>query len=655
MGEDYRRALAVATELALQAGALIRADFHRPGGPRGSRASAPVDNEAEALIRQRLRTAFPEWGYRGEETRPHLPAQDAEGHVWLVDPNDGTAGFLRGYRGSAVSIAVVRGGQPVLGVVYAPCAPDDAGDLLTWAEGCGPVQRNGVSIETPAWPQALDPQTVILPSEGAERRPADNLGAVAPARFRATPSIAYRLALAAAGEGAAAVSLHTPGDWDYGGGHALLHGAGGVLLNEAGEQVRYTADGASRVRFCFGGAPDVAAELVTRIWDPIFVGQPAPWPDPDLPFDFLRLQPGRNVADAGLLARAQGCLLGQVAGDALGALVEFQPAAAIAAAHPDGGPRLLADGGPHRIMAGQPTDDSELALLLARSLVAEGGFDAEAVAVAYARWYHGWVYVDVDRVYAEPGRRPFDVGGTTAQALGAIRPEHVRRGTAAATARAAASGASQANGALMRLSPLGIWGAARQPAGVAAAARADASLTHPHPVCQDASAVFAVALAQAVAHGGDATAVFEAAVAWARGAEVQGPVLAALEAARRAPPADYLTHQGWVLVALQNAFYWLLRAPSLEDGVVATVRAGGDTDTNAAICGALLGAVYGREAVPAQWRRMVLSCRPLAGHPGVRQPRPRVFWPTDALVLAERLLLAGETDDPQAAPLPAAD
>ena len=69
--------------------------------------------------------------------------------------------------------------------------------------------------------------------------------------------------------------------------------------------------------------------------------------------------------------------------------------------------------------------------------------------------------------------------------------------------------------------------------------------------------------------------------------------------------------QGWVKIALQNAFYELLHAPSLEEGVVATVRRGGDTDTNAAIAGALLGAVHGREAVPAQWRSMVLSCRPL--------------------------------------------
>jgi hypothetical protein len=99
-----------------------------------------------------------------------------------------------------------------------------------------------------------------------------------------------------------------------------------------------------------------------------------------------------------------------------------------------------------------------------------------------------------------------------------------------------------------------------------------------------------------------------------------------------------MTHMGHVLIALQNAFYQLLHAPSLEAGVVATVRAGGDTDTNAAMCGALLGAVYGRPAIPAQWRRMVVSCRPMPGCDHVQQPRPAQYWPSDALQLSERLL-----------------
>jgi ADP-ribosylglycohydrolase len=94
-----------------------------------------------------------------------------------------------------------------------------------------------------------------------------------------------------------------------------------------------------------------------------------------------------------------------------------------------------------------------------------------------------------------------------------------------------------------------------------------------------------------------------------------------------------------VLIALQGAFHSLLNARSLEDGVVFAVRCGGDTDTNAAVTGALMGAVHGRTAIPDQWRLMVLSCR---AHPlRTARPRPSAFWPTDVLELAERLLLAG--------------
>ena len=95
--------------------------------------------------------------------------------------------------------------------------------------------------------------------------------------------------------------------------------------------------------------------------------------------------------------------------------------------------------------------------------------------------------------------------------------------------------------------------------------------------------------------------------------------------------------RGWVLVALRNAFFRLLHAPSLEEGVIETVHGGGDTDTNAAIAGALLGAVHGRAAVPSRWTRMILECRPAAG-PGVVHPRPPEYWPADALAIAERLV-----------------
>jgi hypothetical protein len=75
---------------------------------------------------------------------------------------------------------------------------------------------------------------------------------------------------------------------------------------------------------------------------------------------------------------------------------------------------------------------------------------------------------------------------------------------------------------------------------------------------------------------------------------------------------------------------------------------GGDTDTNAAICGAILGAVHGRDAVPDQWVDSLLNCRPAAGQPNVRHPRPECFWPVDALELAERLVGTDCSEDSDA-------
>ena len=633
---SYSSILESAVSAARAAATILRAECALPGGPRGSAGHSPADEDAERLIRERLLETTPSWGFRGEETGYQAPAS-GESHIWLVDPNDGTEAMLEGFRGHAVSIAALRDGVPVLGVVYAVDAPDDEGDLFAWAEGCGPIERNGAPIPHREWAGIIERDSIVFVSHAADRHPYGNLMCVQPGRFRDVPSIAYRLALAAV-EGVAAVSLNSPAGHDYAAGHALLRGAGGQLVDEDGNEIRYTADGRSHASYCFGGDPQVVQKIASRSWVKARgsgYGVAAPLPD----LAPLRLQPGRLIHDTPVLRRAQGCLLGQLVGDALGALVEFQGAPAIARAYPDGGPRQLADGGPHHIMAGQPTDDSELALLLARSLVRTGDFDADDVAALYATWYHGWLHAEGTQSCSHPGCHPFDVGGTTSQALRPVKPNDIKAHRSAEVCRAAASTGSQANGALMRVSPLGVWGWQHSAWQVDEAARSDASLTHPHPVCQAASGIFAATIANAVAHGGTPDEIYRWALDWARQRQVPEAVLSVLEDAATQPPADYMEHQGWVLVALQNAFYQLVNAPSPEEGVVRSVRAGGDTDTNGAIAGALLGAVYGREAWPHQWRALVLSCRPLHGVTPAQQPRPAPVWPSDTLQLAERLLL----------------
>src|SRR5260221_1609098 len=130
---DLARALEVAIAAAREAGELLRADFHRPGGPRGGGDKAEADLEAEHAIRRRLADAVPDRSYLCEATGRSNGRPDAP--VWLVDPNDGTRDYLVGRRGSAVSIGLLASGRPSLGVVYAFGYPDDAGDLFVWAEG----------------------------------------------------------------------------------------------------------------------------------------------------------------------------------------------------------------------------------------------------------------------------------------------------------------------------------------------------------------------------------------------------------------------------------------------------------------------------------------------------------------------------------------
>ncbi len=311
-----------------------------------------------------------------------------------------------------------------------------------------------------------------------------------------------------------------------------------------------------------------------------------------------------NPSDSGVLSRAQGCLLGQLIGDSLGSLVEFQSPGEILFDYPEG-VRDMADGGTWNTIAGQPTDDSEMALLLARSLVSQRKFDQEEVRKTYVFWLES---------------DPFDVGGTILSGLTG-RPNP----------------GSQANGAMMRISPLGVFGVNYTLAQVADWARQDAEITHIHRVCQEANALFAMAIAHAVGTGCDAADLYGEIAGWAEDIDVDVRLKEKIAAAADSPPDEFNHQQGWVLIAFPNALWQLLNAESVEEGIVDTVMRGGDTDTNAAICGALLGAVHGREAFPDRWVETIQSCRPQAGTPGVFKPRPECFWPADALELAEQL------------------
>ena len=550
-------------------GERLRAEFYAPQGPRGRRGSCPADAEIEGRLRSVL-LGLIDCGFVGEETAED-PAAAASSEVWIVDPHDGTFEFMSGRRGSAISVGLVRNGVPVLGVVHAPDSPDRGPDTVAWAEGCGPLRRNGRPVDNDLSRARLGAHALAWATASSALKPLSWSAAFHPSRYVAMPSIAYRLARVAAGDGVATLSNHGVAEYDIAAGMALLRAVGGVALDGEGREIAFTGKPGARISGCYAGAPEAAAALARFGWKAI---DEEPRREPRVALGFPRLdfrQQGTR------LARGQGCLLGQVIGDNLGGMEEF------------------------RLLPGQPTDDSEMALTLARSLVREGGHDPDKVLDAYRAWLTS---------------RPVDIGVTTeAGLLGRHRLD------------------SQSNGSLMRVSPIGVFAAA-DPALAARLARDDSALTHRNEACLEACAGFAAAISVAVG-GGDRDAMLAAARAHAK-----SPAREAIERGARGELPDFTTHPGWVLVALQNAFQKLFAEASVEEALDATVACGGDMDTNAAIAGALLGSLHGRGAFPSQRILQVLACRPLA-ECGALRPRPMEYWPDDVLELAEAVLLAG--------------
>ena len=539
----------------------------------------------EERLREKLQAIVP-CAFAGEETG--LTEGKEKDYLWIVDPHDGTFEFMSGRRGSAVSVGLLHENVPVLGVVCSPLSPDRGKDTIAWAEGERAILRNGEPVKVNLRARSLVGGDFIFATASAAGKPLAWAQACLPARMVAMPSIAYRMARVAAGDGMATLSVHGLSEYDVAAGMALIRAAGGVVVDAQGKEVALTGNLENRLSGLFAGAPDAVARLRKFDWR-LLEEEPRREPRVNLGF------PRRN--EPLKLSRGQGCLLGQVIGDSLGSQVEFKGAAEIASAFPKG-VRELADGGVYHTMAGQPTDDSEMALALARTLVRERGYKADKVLDAYRAWLQ---------------TRPIDVGETTERGLLGMHTTE-----------------SESNGSLMRISPAGIW-AAGDPAKAAKAARQDSALTHPNPVCVEACAGYAAAIAVG-AGGGTRDAMLEAALAHSGGRARAAIMLGATSTA----PADYEKKMGWVLIALQNAFFQLFHA-SFEEGLVQTISRGGDTDTNAAIAGALLGAAHGREAIPSRWILPILACRPLA-EAGAARPRPMDYWPDDVLDLAEALI-----------------
>src|SRR5690349_13995540 len=160
-------------------GKRLRAEFHAPQGPRGRRGSCPLDREIEERLQVSLQAMIPA-RFCGEECAVTPGTRD--GWVWLVDPHDGTFEYTAGRRGSAISVALLPQGMPVLGVVHAPDSPDRGPDTIAWAEGAGPMRRNGVVVDTDLSRELLKPGSLVWATASSALRPETWARAATPAR-----------------------------------------------------------------------------------------------------------------------------------------------------------------------------------------------------------------------------------------------------------------------------------------------------------------------------------------------------------------------------------------------------------------------------------------------------------------------------------------
>jgi ADP-ribosylglycohydrolase len=283
------------------------------------------------------------------------------------------------------------------------------------------------------------------------------------------------------------------------------------------------------------------------------------------------------------------------------------------------------------------TDDTQMAICLADAIADVRRFDAKEVARRYCEW------MDV----------AFDIGRQTRAALTVIKQG--RSASESGFIIWEANGRQPAaNGSLMRISPAAVY-FVDDAASLRQVAIDDSAITHADPRCRIACAALVAAERHALVEP-SATPESMRAAALAQLSEaarclgartpdecidraIKG-LTTDLELAACDDPqleseeAHMYLQAGFVRVAFRLAFWELLHAPSFKCCVLDCTNRGGDADTNAAIAGALFGALVGQREIPVEWRNKVETCRP------VKQQKDNIwnrkYHPTRLFRLLER-------------------
>ncbi len=300
--------------------------------------------------------------------------------------------------------------------------------------------------------------------------------------------------------------------------------------------------------------------------------------------------------------RARGCAAGAAVGDALGMPLEFGPRRP--ADH------LLRDMAPSgRLPAGSFTDDTEMALALAESLLAARPLDPDDLGSRFVAWYR---------------TSPPDVGIHLSAVLGRIAAGQGWK--AAAEAAQALKPGNAPNGSVMRCWPVALAWHDDLAANLADSAL-QSRVTHIHEECV-AACQFVNACIHFLLHGSAPTESVQQAVdAVVIPAPLRERIIAAPGRRR-----DELENSGWVRHTVESAVWGLLTTRSFEEAVVQVANLGNDADSAAAVAGALAGAAYGLEAIPAPWRVALAGQWPCRSRRYYREP--------DFVALADALIRA---------------
>jgi myo-inositol-1(or 4)-monophosphatase len=151
-------------------------------------------------------------------------------HVWIVDPIDGTHQFIRGRAEWAVSIALSENGTAIEGAIFNPWAQQ----MFNRNEQ-GAVQLNNKPTHITD-KKSLETVTVLVSKAELRWGNLDHLRNL-PIELNPVGSIAYRLALVAAGYSDATISLEPKNEWDVAAGILLIQAAGGTVTDLNGENL----------------------------------------------------------------------------------------------------------------------------------------------------------------------------------------------------------------------------------------------------------------------------------------------------------------------------------------------------------------------------------------------------------------------------------